>query len=121
RGFKIVPVEELLGKTRNDVMPRLSPNEVLGARLDGYVFILGQWLAQFIVLVFFLGDVLMSARLLGIGALATYDRLRKPEILGGPDFKPAVTVIIPAYNEEKVIEHTVRAALASDYPNLHTI
>jgi cellulose synthase/poly-beta-1,6-N-acetylglucosamine synthase-like glycosyltransferase/peptidoglycan/xylan/chitin deacetylase (PgdA/CDA1 family) len=121
RGFKIVSVEELLGKTRADVMPRLSPNEVLGARLDGYVFLLGQWLAQLIVLVFFIGDVLMSGRLLSIGALATFDRLRKPAPVGGPDFKPAVTVIIPAFNEEKVIENTVRSVLASDYPNLHTI
>ncbi|MCU1256919.1 MAG: polysaccharide deacetylase [Candidatus Angelobacter sp.] len=121
RGFKIVSVEELLGKTRADVMPRLSPNEVLGARLDGYVFLLGQWLAQFIVFVFFIGDVLMSARLLGIGALATFDRLRTPSPVGGPDYKPKVTVIIPAFNEEKVIENTVRSALASDYPNLRTI
>src|SRR5580765_5798247 len=121
RGFRIVSVEELLGKTRADVMPRLSPNEVMGARLDGYVFLLGRWLAQFIVFVFFIGDVLMSARLLGIGALATFDRLRKPAPVGGPDFKPAVTIIIPAYNEEKVIENTVRSALASDYPRLRTI
>jgi peptidoglycan-N-acetylglucosamine deacetylase len=121
RGFKIVSVEELLGKTRADVMPRLSPNEVLGARLDGYVFLLGQWLAQLIVFVFFIGDVLMSGRLLSIGALATFDRLRKPAPVGGPVFKPAVTVIIPAFNEEKVIENTVRSVLASDYPNLHTI
>ena len=121
RGFKIVSVEELLGKTRADVMPRLSPNEVLGARLDGYVFLLGQWLAQLIVFVFFIGDVLMSGRLLSIGALATFDRLRKPAPVGGPEFKPAVTVIIPAFNEEKVIENTVRSVLASDYPNLRTI
>ncbi len=121
RGFKIVSIEELLGKTRADVMPRLSPNEVLSARLDGYVFQLGRWLAQFIVLVFFIGDVLMSARLLGIGALATFDRLRTPSPVGGPDYKPKVTVIIPAFNEEKVIENTVRSALASDYPNLRTI
>ena len=121
RGFKIVSVEELLGKTRAEVMPRLSPNEVLGARLDGYVFLLGQWLAQFIVFVFFIGDVLMSGRLLGIGALATFDRLRTPSPVGGPDYKPAVTVIIPAFNEEKVIENTVRSALASDYPRLRTI
>ncbi|HEY2495578.1 MAG TPA: glycosyltransferase [Candidatus Angelobacter sp.] len=121
RGFQIVRVEELLGKTRADVMPRLSPNEVMGARLDGYVFLLGQWLAQFIVFVFFIGDILMSARLLGIGALATYDRLRKPSPVGGPEYKPRVTVIIPAFNEEKVIENTVRSALASDYPNLRTI
>ena len=121
RGFKIVSVEELLGKTREDVMPRLSPNEVLSARLDGFVFLLGQWLAQFIVFVFFIGDVLMSARLLGIGALATYDRLRTQPPVGGLDYKPNVTVIIPAFNEEKVIENTVRSALASDYPNLRTI
>jgi cellulose synthase/poly-beta-1,6-N-acetylglucosamine synthase-like glycosyltransferase/peptidoglycan/xylan/chitin deacetylase (PgdA/CDA1 family)/spore germination protein YaaH len=120
-GFKIVSVEDLLGKTRADVMPRLSPNEVMSARLDGFVFLLGQWLAQFIVFVFFIGDVLMSARLLGIGALATFDRLRKPAAMGGPDYKPNVTVIIPAFNEEKVIENTVRSALASDYPNLRTI
>jgi len=30
-------------------------------------------------------------------------------------------VLIPAYNEEKVITRTVRAALASDYPSLHVI
>ncbi|HLY91964.1 MAG TPA: glycosyltransferase, partial [Candidatus Angelobacter sp.] len=59
--------------------------------------------------------------LLGIGALATFDRLRKPAPVGGPDYKPSVTVIIPAYNEEKVIEQTVRSVLASDYPRLHII
>src|SRR6185312_3187677 len=121
RGFKIVSIEQLLNKTRADVMPQLPPNEILSARLDGYVFLLGQWLAQFIVLVFFIGDVLMSARLLGIGALATFDRLRTPAPVGGPDYKPKVTVIIPAFNEEKVIENTVRSVLASDYPNLRTI
>jgi cellulose synthase/poly-beta-1,6-N-acetylglucosamine synthase-like glycosyltransferase len=63
----------------------------------------------------------MSARLLGIGALATFDRLRAPPPVGGPDYKPKVTVIIPAFNEEKVIENTVRSVLASDYPNLRTI
>ncbi|MGC2696149.1 MAG: glycosyltransferase [Candidatus Angelobacter sp.] len=121
RGFKIVSVEELLGKTRADVMPQLPANQVLAARLQGFVFTAVAWLREFVVLVFFIGDVLMSARLLGIGALATFDRLRKPAPVGGPDYKPLVTIIIPAFNEEKVIEHTVRAALASDYPRLRTI
>ena len=30
-------------------------------------------------------------------------------------------MLIPAYNEEKVIERTVRAVLDSDYPNLRVI
>jgi cellulose synthase/poly-beta-1,6-N-acetylglucosamine synthase-like glycosyltransferase len=41
----------------------------------------------------------------------------KPE--SGP--KPKVTVVIPAYNEERVIVRTVEAVLASDYRNFEVI
>jgi len=34
---------------------------------------------------------------------------------------PTYSLVIPAYNEEKVIARTVRAALGSDYPGLHVI
>ncbi len=37
------------------------------------------------------------------------------------DFKPPVTVIIPAYNEAKVIGKTLKSVLASDYPNLKVV
>src|SRR5439155_1037194 len=68
------------------------------------------------------GDVLMTGRLLIIGAFAIYDRLRARQYGRDADsYKPDVAVLIPAYNEEKVIERTVRAALASDYPNLRVI
>ena len=122
RGFQIVSVEELLGKTRDEVMPKLAANEIWSARLDDAAFTLFAALLSFISLVFIIGDLLMSARLLGIGALATFDRLRKsklPETASG--FQPAVTVIIPAFNEERVIERTVRSVLASDYPRLRII
>src|SRR5208337_1778764 len=36
-------------------------------------------------------------------------------------YRPKVAVLIPAYNEEKVIVRTVRAVLNSDYPNLRVI
>jgi cellulose synthase/poly-beta-1,6-N-acetylglucosamine synthase-like glycosyltransferase len=36
-------------------------------------------------------------------------------------FQPPVAVLVPAYNEEKVIERTVRSVLASTYPNLRVI
>ena len=55
---------------------------------------------------------------------AVYDRLRE-KIFGKPaevaSYKPKVAVLIPAYNEEKVIERTMRAALNSNYPNLRVI
>ncbi|HKW74957.1 MAG TPA: glycosyltransferase, partial [Terriglobales bacterium] len=121
QGFQIVPVSELMSKTRAEVMPELGPDEVLSARLQDATFTMVNALGYFIALVFFFGDVLMSGRLLGIGALATYDRLRESSSAADPNYMPAVTVIVPAYNEEKVIEHTVRSVLASDYPRLRTI
>jgi cellulose synthase/poly-beta-1,6-N-acetylglucosamine synthase-like glycosyltransferase/peptidoglycan/xylan/chitin deacetylase (PgdA/CDA1 family)/spore germination protein YaaH len=122
RGFQIVSVEDLLGKTRAEVMPKLAANEIWAARVDDAAFRLFAALLTFISLAFILGDILMSARLLGIGALATYDRLRNSKLPQAPaDFQPAVTVIIPAFNEEKVIERTVRSVLASDYPKLRII
>jgi cellulose synthase/poly-beta-1,6-N-acetylglucosamine synthase-like glycosyltransferase/peptidoglycan/xylan/chitin deacetylase (PgdA/CDA1 family)/spore germination protein YaaH len=122
KGFQIVSVEQLIGKTRTEVMQPLAANEIWSARLDDAAFTMFALISDFIVMVFFLGDILMSARLLGTGALATFDRLRKSQL--PPDaasFQPAVTVIVPAYNEEKVIERTVRSVLASDYPNLRVV
>lgn len=121
-GFKIVPVEELIGKSRNDVMVKLDAGEIWAARLNYATFTLFALLSLFIYMVFIVGDILMSARLLGIGALASFDRLRNSPLPPGSEgFRPPVTVIVPAYNEEKVIERTVRSVLASDYPALRVI
>jgi len=43
-----------------------------------------------------------------------------PMFYGTPEqiaaYRPRVAVLIPAYNEEKVIERTIQGALDSDYP-----
>jgi cellulose synthase/poly-beta-1,6-N-acetylglucosamine synthase-like glycosyltransferase/peptidoglycan/xylan/chitin deacetylase (PgdA/CDA1 family)/spore germination protein YaaH len=123
RGHKIVPVAELIGKTRAEVMPPLSsPRERWAARVDNLAFWMFSILLIGIQLIFFLGDILMSGRLLIIGALATIDRIRGSSSQNlNPAFQPPVAVLIPAYNEEKVIERTVRSALASNYPKLRVI
>lgn len=45
---------------------------------------------------------------------------KKPQVIN-EDFKPFVTVMIPAHNEEGVISKTVETALAMDYPNFEVI
>jgi cellulose synthase/poly-beta-1,6-N-acetylglucosamine synthase-like glycosyltransferase/spore germination protein YaaH/peptidoglycan/xylan/chitin deacetylase (PgdA/CDA1 family) len=124
RGYEIAPVYELLGKTRADVMAPLPTSQRWAARLDRLGFWLFDAAVLSITLVFFIGDLLMTGRLLFIGAAAIYDRLRE-KIFGKPaevaSYKPKVAVLIPAYNEEKVIERTIRAALNSNYPNLRVI
>ena len=63
----------------------------------------------------------MSARLIIVGIFAIIDRLRRPHRQASPGFNPRVAVLIPAYNEEKVIVRTIRSVLNSDYTNLHVI
>ncbi len=121
-GYKIVQVSDLMGSTRAEVMPAIKPSEIWQARVDSLAFSMFAFLGHFIVMVFFAGDVLMSARLVLVGVFALIDRLRKraiPEPIGG--FHPAVAVLVPAYNEEKVIARTIRSVLNSDYSNLRVI
>jgi cellulose synthase/poly-beta-1,6-N-acetylglucosamine synthase-like glycosyltransferase/peptidoglycan/xylan/chitin deacetylase (PgdA/CDA1 family)/spore germination protein YaaH len=120
-GYTIVPVSALLGKTTAQVMPTLTFRQKLRALPDSLAFSSLAIIGQFIVLVFFIGDVLMSARLVLVGIFAIIDRLRRPHRKASPDFNPRVAVLIPAYNEEKVIVRTVRSVLNSDYKNLHVI
>jgi cellulose synthase/poly-beta-1,6-N-acetylglucosamine synthase-like glycosyltransferase/peptidoglycan/xylan/chitin deacetylase (PgdA/CDA1 family) len=124
KGYEIAPVYDLIGMQRADVMASLPRGERWAARLDR----IGFWMFDAVVVgiawIFLVGDLLMTGRLIFIGAAAVYDRLHE-KIFGKPaevaSYKPEVAVLIPAYNEEKVIERTVRAALNSNYPNLRVI
>ena len=115
RGYEIVPVSDLMGKTRAEVMPPISTNERWAAWVDGLSFSMFACVSSFIIFVFFVGDVLMSGRLVLVGALAIFDRFHRRNTSFDPTYRPAVAVLIPAYNEEKVIERTVRSVLDSDY------
>jgi cellulose synthase/poly-beta-1,6-N-acetylglucosamine synthase-like glycosyltransferase/spore germination protein YaaH/peptidoglycan/xylan/chitin deacetylase (PgdA/CDA1 family) len=124
RGYEVAPVYELLGMQKANVMAPLPRGERWAARLDRFGFWLFDAGIVLITWIFLIGDVLMTGRLIFIGAAAVYDRLRE-KILGKPaevaSYKPKVAVLIPAYNEEKVIERTIRGALNSNYPNLLVI
>jgi cellulose synthase/poly-beta-1,6-N-acetylglucosamine synthase-like glycosyltransferase/peptidoglycan/xylan/chitin deacetylase (PgdA/CDA1 family)/spore germination protein YaaH len=120
-GYTLVPVSALMGKTTDEVMPKISLPQYLRALPDSIAFSSLAVVGEFIVMVFFLGDILMSARLVLVGIFAVIERMRAPHALASPGFNPRVAVLIPAFNEEKVIVRTVRSVLNSDYPNLRII
>ena len=121
KGYTFVPVSSLMGKTTAQVMPPLTFRQYIRAIPDSIAFSALSIIGRFIVIVFFVGDVLMSARLIIVGIFAIIDRLRRPHRPASPGFNPRVAVLIPAYNEEKVIVRTIRSVLNSDYTNLHVI
>ena len=120
-GYEIVPVSQLMGKTRAEVMPPLTPQQRWQARADSIAFFLFGFFNNFVVGVFFVGDILMSARLIIIGVCAVIDRVRKRKNYATPEYAPRVAVLIPAYNEEKVIVRTIRSVMMSTYKNIRII
>jgi peptidoglycan-N-acetylglucosamine deacetylase len=121
RGYTIVPVSQLMGKTRAEVMPPLKPGQHWQAFVDSIAFFVWGFFNHFVIGIFFVGDILMSARLIIIGVFAIIDRLRTRKNFAGPDYAPRVAVLIPAYNEEKVIVRTIRSVMMSNYKNLRII
>jgi peptidoglycan-N-acetylglucosamine deacetylase len=120
RGYQFVSVGDLIGKTRAEVMPPLSTQERFEARADGFIFAIFQWFRFAIATIFIVGIVLVSARALVIGILALIEKLR-PDDAVMPIPEPAVTVLIPAHNEETVVVQTVTSVLASDVKSLRVI
>jgi cellulose synthase/poly-beta-1,6-N-acetylglucosamine synthase-like glycosyltransferase/peptidoglycan/xylan/chitin deacetylase (PgdA/CDA1 family) len=120
-GYSIVPVSALMGKTTAEVMPKISFRQYLRALPDSIAFSSMAVIGEFIMLVFFVGNILMSGRLLLVGIFAVIERMRPSHAPASPGFNPRVAVLIPAFNEEKVIVRTVRSVLNSDYANLHVI
>lgn len=116
-GFRIVPMSALLGMERDQAMPPATGSTVT---FDRYSFALlaqmGPWLASIFWIVVLVGLV----RSVSMLALALWRGRRRPDpAVAG--WTPPVTVLIPAYNEEKVIARSIAAVLASDYPDLRVI
>ncbi len=105
-------------------MPLIPASERVFTRTDAVAFFFlstGGWTLQWIYVI---GILLGLSRLLVVGSLAFAQFLRskrRQRLHAGVSYKPFVSVIVPAYNEEMVIEATIRSLLASDYDNYEII
>ncbi|MDD5397004.1 MAG: glycosyltransferase [Candidatus Moranbacteria bacterium] len=124
QGFQFVTVSDLMGLSRDDVMPKISAKEQFIASINGTAFVTVSYFNNFIYVMFILGIVLGSMRFIFIGTLAVvqYFHSRHGKFHKFlPNHEPSVDVIIPAYNEEKVICRTVQHILDSTYKNFKII
>jgi cellulose synthase/poly-beta-1,6-N-acetylglucosamine synthase-like glycosyltransferase/peptidoglycan/xylan/chitin deacetylase (PgdA/CDA1 family)/spore germination protein YaaH len=120
-GYSIVPVARLLGKSRAEIMPPVPANELWMNRVDHLSFSLYGLFCTAVIWIFIAADVLIILRLFSLASLATYNRFRRPRNNPEGFSYPAVAVLVPAYNEEKVIVRTVCSVLNSDYSRLRVI
>jgi cellulose synthase/poly-beta-1,6-N-acetylglucosamine synthase-like glycosyltransferase/peptidoglycan/xylan/chitin deacetylase (PgdA/CDA1 family) len=121
KGLDIVPVSELAGWTSDQVMPPVPPGD-RSAIVNWYVFITASWLQATLHWLFMLAIGLGLARLAALCGLAIWGHYKSvpPPPLAASD-GVTVSVLIPAFNEAKVIAGSVARILESGHADLEVI
>ncbi|HET9628679.1 MAG TPA: glycosyltransferase [Novosphingobium sp.] len=120
-GYQFVPVSTLAGLHRDAVMPRITGSDLAAVQADVFGFAVISAGISALYWMFFFAIALGVGRAISLTVLALIpDRRHRPPAEADGD-QPTVTVIIPAFNEERVIEDSVRRILESDYPHLEVI
>jgi cellulose synthase/poly-beta-1,6-N-acetylglucosamine synthase-like glycosyltransferase/peptidoglycan/xylan/chitin deacetylase (PgdA/CDA1 family)/spore germination protein YaaH len=119
RGYRFVTASQLVGVSPAQAMPVVTGGELWAVRTDVAIFVVLAGLSAVLTWLFYVAITLGIARavmMAGLARLQARRRRREP-----PVFAPTVSVIIPAYDEERVIVASVARVLASDYPAVQVI
>ena len=118
-GYRFTTASQLAGISQAQAMPRVADGDLWAVRTDVAIFVALAGLAAALAWIFYLAISLGIARALVMAGLAwLQSRHRRAD---PPTSEPSVSVIIPAYNEERVIVASVTRVLASDYPALQVM
>ena len=122
-GYKLVTIGDLAGMTSLEAMPPTSRNsvELLLDRM-GFGFFHGM---QVVLQALFITAIILGVgRLLVLGVLALVHRftiVKRTPPMPDPETGPLISVLIPCFNEEKVIESSVRRILASNWAKIEVL
>jgi cellulose synthase/poly-beta-1,6-N-acetylglucosamine synthase-like glycosyltransferase/peptidoglycan/xylan/chitin deacetylase (PgdA/CDA1 family)/spore germination protein YaaH len=111
-----VLVSELAGITREEANPVLASRSLFSRVVDVVGFGAVGAIDWGLYWVFMAAVILGALRLVFIISMAAIQRWRRrTERPDASSFAPAVTVVVPAYNEEMVVVRTVESLLSQDY------
>lgn len=118
RGYEFVPVSTLAGLTREEAMPALASGSQTQTGVQGLFFEVLRVGRKAITWLFVTAISLGMMRVLLLSALAAWQTRRiaqgQHRVAAPAHLVPRfVSVLIPAFNEERVIEASVRRALAT--------
>ena len=116
KGYQLVTVSELLGQSRDQTMPAVQRNPAMH-----WGNILGLWLitglGRLLGWLFVAGIILGISRLLFIIVLAIWQKKRQQPADISLAKNISAAVIVPAYNEAKVINQTIASLLGAEHPD----
>jgi cellulose synthase/poly-beta-1,6-N-acetylglucosamine synthase-like glycosyltransferase/peptidoglycan/xylan/chitin deacetylase (PgdA/CDA1 family) len=120
-GFAFVTTHELIGLSREAVMPPAASEDgfIIAVNYAGFSVFSG--FNAFLIFAFQLGIALGTLRIVWVTTFALLHARRERQRWNQTWMPASVAVIIPAYNEEKVICASIRALLASTIGNFTII
>jgi len=121
QGYRFATVGELIAKGRDQVMPRTDAEELRLARIEGGGFDTKARSGQILGLLFLTAIFATLARSVIYGFLAVLQKISSKRETFDKEYRPPVSVIIAAYNEEKVIERTIDSILQNGYDNMEIV
>jgi cellulose synthase/poly-beta-1,6-N-acetylglucosamine synthase-like glycosyltransferase/peptidoglycan/xylan/chitin deacetylase (PgdA/CDA1 family) len=121
RGFRFVTASELAGIPRRAAeLPASDRQGLRGKALIGALAV-ARWLTTAFTALLVLVGALTILRLL-FALLFAHRQVRASRARGPAEaFRPAVSIVVPAYNEVTDIERCVRSLAASDYPEFEVV
>ncbi|MDD5306254.1 MAG: glycosyltransferase [Deltaproteobacteria bacterium] len=123
RGYDIVPLDRLLSVPRSELEPPMALGERFISWGHTTLAWLRSWAFAIIAVLFFACTAMAALRILFLGSVALLEQwlLRRHKPKAAEESLPLVSVLVPAYNEEKVIATTLASLQATEYSNAEFI
>jgi peptidoglycan/xylan/chitin deacetylase (PgdA/CDA1 family)/spore germination protein YaaH len=123
RGVALTTVTALAGIPPGVAMAPLAPGSAVRRFVELTSFSLVGWIELGLHALFLVAMVLGGARLVFMLALALRQRYARRLARRAADagYRPSVSVVVPAFNEERVVGRTVASLLAQDYEGLEIV
>lgn len=123
RGCKFTTIADLMGKTKEEVMPAVKQD--WKNKLNLLFAESTYWSGHVLFALFLIGIVLSVGRMLLMAILAWKQKMKEkneaPPAILPYDKLPLVSIIVPAFNEEINSVRTIESLLKQDYPKLQVI
>jgi peptidoglycan-N-acetylglucosamine deacetylase len=120
RCYVFTTVADLMGKTKDDVMPKVS--STWEHKMNFFFAEATYWSGHILFSLFIIGIFLSIGRMILMVAMASFQKTKDSKVVYVlPANLPLVSIIVPAFNEEVNAIRTVDSLLKQDYPNFNII
>ena len=123
KGYTFTTVADLLGKTRDDLMPYADRKDYFKLKINYFWAEVVYYATHLFFAIFLVFMIISTIRLLILGTLSFLQRAKEKHIIYNElvDSYPLVSIIVPSFNEEVNIVSSINNLLKCDYPNFNIV